>query len=89
MAELRLPGPKRAADLGIVSCAAAGCSSKGLALPEQDGDHSLRPKAPAGWGEIAAINAQGVELVLFVCSPACERRLALDLTAPKLGSLDG
>lgn len=89
MGELALPGPKRAADLGIVSCAAEGCASKGLALPEQDGDHSLRPKAPAGWGEIAAISDQGVELVLFVCSPACERALVRKLTAPKLGSLDG
>lgn len=85
----QLPGPKRAANLGIVHCASSGCDSVGLALPEQDGDGSLRPKAPVGWREIQALSGQGDELHLFVCSPACERRLARRLTAPKLGSLDG
>lgn len=89
MGELQLPGPRRAADLGIVSCAADDCSSKGLAQPGLDDRGQVIPQPPAGWGVIEAISGQGDGLVLFVCSPSCERRLARKLAGPRLGSLDG
>ena len=90
MSGLSLPGPKRAADLGVVTCAARGCDSKGLALPLLDDRGQVEPGPPAGWSMIAALDAKaGVELALFVCSPACQRRLAMTLTTPRRGSLSG
>lgn len=75
--------------MSLVRCAADGCKSMGLAVHAQDlSDGSMTPQAPAGWGEIEALGFDDSSLVLFVCSPACERRLARKLTMPRQGQLD-
>lgn len=89
MGDLILPGPKREANLGIVHCAAGDCDSKGLALPGVGEAGDVLPEPPYRWGAIDALNGDGTLLRLFVCSPACERRLAAKLAAPRLGDLDG
>lgn len=85
---LILPGENAAAKLQIVTCASDGCASQGLARPGQD-QGVVFPLPPAGWGAISALSDQGDELVLFVCSQACQRRLARKINEPRLGSLDG
>lgn len=86
---LILPGPKREAQLGIVHCAADDCDEKGLALPGVDAEGAVFPEPPYRWGAIDALGGDGSMLRLFVCSPACERRLAQKLAGPRLGSLEG
>lgn len=73
----------------VVACAAAGCQSRGKAQHLLDlSDGKMTPHAPPGWGEVVAMADNGDELVLFVCSPTCERRLARNLATPRLGTLD-
>jgi len=73
---------------GVVTCAADGCNSQGLAVRELDpAGGGLVMGAPHGWGVIDAVRDNGDVLCLYVCSPSCERRLARRLTTPTLGSL--
>lgn len=76
----------------VITCAAADCRSKGLGVRELNTEEGGQVVgAPNGWGVITAHqeNPDGseVEVDLFVCSPSCERRLAMTLTTPRLGIL--
>lgn len=84
----RLPlGPGGETAMPVVGCAAKGCTSKGFGVTMLGDDGQPLVGPPVGWGEIAAFTGDGDELVLFTCSPACERRLASGLASPGLGLL--
>jgi hypothetical protein len=75
-----------------VNCAAEGCSAWGKARPDW-AEGAVFPKPPeGGWSFIDGwdVNSDGrvVELRLFVCSPSCQRRLAMRLITTTKGRLD-
>lgn len=73
----------------LVACAADGCTSKGYGVKELSlhAEGGLVVGAPDGWGVITAVT-DDAEIDLYVCSPACERRLARNLTTPTVGRLN-
>lgn len=78
----------RELETDVAACAASGCRHRGRTVRELDpSSGQLAVGAPNGWGVIEAHQGDGTVLVLFVCSPACERRLARRLSTPIIGEL--
>lgn len=84
MSDFQLPPPPVIGEelRNVVSCAVTGCTSRGYGVRELDDDGGARVAAPAGWGEIEWVRpSDGTLLVLYVCSPACERRAVIGLSS--------
>lgn len=74
----------------VLTCAATGCNAKGWGVRELNPEEGGQVVgAPHGWGQIDAHQDDGTVLVLFICSRACERRLAAKLSTTVIGEQDG